>query len=112
MDLPKKIKVGHMHYDLVSWSELEADAKDCWGRHSPKQQILNYREDLKLRTKAEVILHEVIHAVCEHWDREENANEEATVRKITNGLAAVWVDNPQLIAWFNYAFTEPSDAQI
>ena len=105
MDLPAPIKVGH--YTIVfkmlgpDYVHDEEDAtKDAWGFFDPKDWVIMLDPGLEERPVllAEVIIHEVQHAINEVYGvSEDNHTEEKMVTQGARGWTQVLIDNPHLM---------------
>jgi hypothetical protein len=56
---------------------------------------------------AVTLLHEILHTIYYVWDLSSNSREEDTVYRIGQGLAAVWRDNPEVMAWIHRGLSKP-----
>lgn len=94
------IKVLHVDYDLVAMPPDYADASNQWGDTDKSKRIIRVDTRAKPRDVAEVLLHELIHAVWEAMGIPGRPREERAVRAISTGLTTVWRDNPALHKWY------------
>ena len=76
-------------------SEL-ADAQNIYGNINHTKQIISLHKDLSKERRKEVLLHEVIHGVCNQWLDMKSEEEEKFVEAVAYGLACVLKDNPKL----------------
>lgn len=104
MDLPKPIKVGH--YKVVfkevtaDYEHEEDDTKDAWGFYVPKYKVIYLDPELAELPimLAEVVIHEVQHAINDVYGVEEdNHSEEKMVTQGARGWTQVMIDNPELM---------------
>ena len=99
--LPKKIKIGHLSYQVKYVKDLRNDeGSRLYGQHRPSDQIICLDADLSLEREKEVVLHELLHAIWCHYQLPKD-NEERYVECIGNGLATIFADNPKLRRFFD-----------
>lgn len=107
--LPSKVKIGYREYQIVDWEFLDASA------HGRMGEIAHISRRIKIATchgpvqAAETLLHEIIHGVFYVWCAADQDDEERTTSLLANGLATVWRDNPDVLAWIDEAMS--GDAQ-
>lgn len=78
--------------EFVSQESLPNDYGEC----IDTQQIIRVRTDLHKETQADVLLHELVHAV----DFAVNTKlTERQVHAIATGLLGVFFDNPEILEW-------------
>lgn len=103
MKPPKSVKVGHATYDLQPSEPHDSWARGVYGDMNYAHLRIRYNKALPPQAMAEVILHEVLHAIYSGWNVAEDDKEEAVVSKVAMGLSAVMRDNPRLVAWVQEA---------
>lgn len=89
-----KVKVVGKTYlvNFVDRKELPNDYGEC----NNETQIIRVRKDNHGETQADVLLHEIIHAV----DFAVNSDmTERQVHSIATGLLQVILDNPEIVKW-------------
>ena len=107
MKIPEKIKVGYKEYKLEKWKQTIANAGDAHGQFFAKEGIIGYTSEETGVSHANTILHELIHAIIYQWNIElDEKAEEHLVNGVTNGLTAVFVDNPNLIDYLKIKIKE------
>ena len=107
MKIPKKIKVGYRDYKLEEWKQTVASANDAHGQFFAKEGIIGYTVEEKGVSHANTILHEIIHAIIYQWNIDlGEKTEEHLVNGLTNGLIAVFVDNPNLMDYLKLKIKE------
>lgn len=104
--LPSSVRVGFLDYAIEPWSVIHAMDAQRFGECA--HQALAIRIDFShpYRKNAHTLLHEIMHAVCRVYAREDKAEEEKTVEIMSNGLAGVWRDNPAVFAWIARGLTD------
>ena len=100
-ELPKSIRVGYRTYAVEDWPAIQASAAARWGECDPTNLVIRVRVDLAQMIRAEVLLHEVLHAAYDMGRLEPGADEEKTVSVLANQLAQVWRDNPDLVSFLS-----------
>lgn len=100
MRMPRSIKIGHRVFSIVPWSEKAADASGARGNCQLEPPVIRIATYLKPFDKAEVMLHEVLHALWGDMPAD-GVSEEDAITRLAAGLSAAWVDNPNLIAWIS-----------
>jgi len=93
LNIPKKIKVGAIEYDIEivpfpDESDCQVDGKIYY--HLQKIKIKDYGLTDYLQ---EVFLHELVHAIFEHMQIEQS---EVPVTKISKALHMIIKDNPDI----------------
>lgn len=97
MKLPEKIRVGPIDY-VVQRGE--------WGTYMGfhwKKGTLSVDETLRPQVEAMCAVHEVLHALFDQYDVKQGDNEEAVVRRLAFGLAALVRDNPGFVDYLKEA---------
>jgi hypothetical protein len=102
---PDKIRVGPIEYDIEWYGEADKRALNyAIGQFDGHMGIIRIAECLKPKHMACVFVHEVVHAV--HWwihsttDDDQNVSEETSCNAAGYGLTDVWLDNPEVFAWW------------
>lgn len=106
--LPRSVKIGAFDIEIEHMSTLIAAERQEFGSFSAIQfKIRIQTADVPPRKVAHTVLHELAHAICRYWDIDVKGaeEEEPVVAKMAYGLAAIWRDNPELMAWINEALT-------
>lgn len=100
--IPTKLKIGHLHFDVIWSPELSKENTPAWGYCSPLDQALYLDASLKSKPQRakEIFIHELLHALMDQY-HPEAANidprvEESIVAALAAGLATVLVDNNRL----------------
>ena len=89
-----KLKIIGKTYDIsfVAQEELPKDYGEC----NDEQQTIKIRKDLNAEHQADVLLHEVLHAVSFAMNAKLS---ERQVHTVASGLLAVIYDNPEFMGW-------------
>ena len=91
-----KIKIGCLTYVVKEIDEQLADARDIYGNINHNEQVISLRKNLSKERRKEVLLHEVMHGICNQWLDLKTEEEEKFVEAVSYGLACVFRDNPKL----------------
>ena len=100
MRMPRQVKVGHRIFSIVPWSTKAADAAGARGNCQQEPPIIRLATYLKPFDKAEVMIHELLHA-CWGDMVAEGVSEEDAVTKLASGFSGIWADNPDLVSWIS-----------
>jgi hypothetical protein len=100
-EMPKSIRIGYRDYAVEHWPTNIATASNRLGECDRMNFVIRVREDMNPQLTAEVLLHEVIHAVWEMGCMGDppSGDEERCVNILGNQLTQVWRDNPKFIAF-------------
>ena len=94
----KTIRVGS--YDVKVTPLTGEEAEKCLGIFHKTEMRMGFQD--KYATKqleAQIVLHEVCHAIYDVMDIHAKDGEERIVSQMSQGLAQVIRDNPKLIHW-------------
>lgn len=106
-ELPAKIKVGFRDFTLESpWDPVLSSDAEAFGQCHTREGIIKVCQRFGTRKAAHTLLHEIMHAVYWTYHIADDANEEATVSAMSQGVAATWRDNPSVFAWIDYHIRE------
>lgn len=109
MNLPKRIQIGYRIYRVEVAHELGID-DDC-GSHNCVRGLLRLNPHLDAQETANTLLHEILHGVVRTQGIAlPTEEEERIVNTLSNGLAAVMVQNPGLMADIEALLREPLDS--
>jgi hypothetical protein len=101
--IPTSIRVGYRDYRVEMWSAITATSSERYAECDRVALVIRVREDLPEQFKAECVLHETLHAAYDMAGLESGDPEERTVSLLSNQLAAIWRDNPDLVAYLSEA---------
>lgn len=107
--LPKCVKVGAWNYEIQRWDSKDADDARKYGETSNNQKIIRVDDSFTPQQTASTLLHEIIHAIYCRWRIEKPFDEEQIVDRLTEGLSAVWRDNPEVCFWIHERLSKPSE---
>lgn len=98
--LPAAVKVGYKTYRIVEMSDVESDQHRASGQTMHILGRMTINLGMGTREAAETLLHEIMHAVWSIWKMpHKDIEEEPAVSSLAAGLATVWRDNPEVLAW-------------
>ena len=101
MDLKDYIKIGYRNYKLDIWPDTFATTEEAEGEFFAKEGKIGIKgSTIDSAHGANTVLHEVLHAIAYQYaisDILKEHKEEKLVNTFTNGLMAVFVDNPWLL---------------
>jgi hypothetical protein len=97
-----KIKVGYAEYKLRPLSKTQV--KDSQGMCDYTKHVIKYDRSQHGSEHVNTILHEIFHAICYASGLTPSniitpEGEETFVNVYTNGITAVFKDNPKLLKW-------------
>jgi hypothetical protein len=110
MNRPTKVKVGALDYE-IRWHDKDwHDSTNCRGEIVFPQQRINLADDLPPQELASTFLHEVIHAILQHYDRAGDNRDipisrENVCEYCSYGIQMVWRDNPEAFEWWQGLIT-------
>jgi hypothetical protein len=93
--LPKTIRFLHLTIPLVAGGTTDPDTLGEW--HANKAEV-HYEPNTTVAVLKETILHEVLHAVCEHSGLDPD-DHETIIRAISPLLLHVLRENPKFLKW-------------
>lgn len=106
--LPKKIKIGYKDYTISLFTSIDTSREQKYGHADHTACQIKIMPDLTNKELANTLYHEILHGVffCFNVpdgsgeDRINHLTEERAVLSITNGIMAVYRDNPDLHDFF------------
>tara|TARA_B100000745_G_scaffold40680_1_gene24838 strand:+ start:54 stop:452 length:399 start_codon:yes stop_codon:yes gene_type:complete len=99
------IKIGYTRYDIQVWDKMTATSNEAYGEFYEKEQVIGIDGNQKGGQLVNTLLHEIMHGIIFQYGLKDglepkgDAKEEQIVNATTNGLSAVFVDNPWLLPW-------------
>lgn len=63
MRVPKTVRVAGYDITVKYKQDLKLQGDDCWGTYDPHANTICLRKGMEKNRKAEIILHECIHAI-------------------------------------------------
>lgn len=109
---PSTVRVGYRDYKVIVFPASESRAEQCLGRCDNHRGQIKVDETIIAEEPAQAantLLHEIIHACWYVGDIENDDKQEKTVSVLTNQLGCVWRDNPDVIAYLDWAFRGQGD---
>ena len=104
VELPSDtIKIGYTTYDIQVWDKMTATTNEAYGEFYEKEQVIGIDGNQKGSQLVNTLLHEIMHGIIFQYglkiddEKKTEAKEEHIVNATTNGLSAVFVDNPWLL---------------
>lgn len=97
--MPKQVLIGPYLYEIVDWDHAESVAAEAYGECSHEHQTIKVRKTLKGSRKAEVLLHEILHACWEAGSILDNPDEEHAVNSLGIQLTQAMRANPEVFRW-------------
>lgn len=104
LEHPETLLVGPFYYEIINnWPDKDADAADAHGVCDRKRHTIHIRESLNDQLRAEVLLHEVLHAIfgnsgLTHTDVI-NDREEIIINQLGLGLISLMRTNKDFIPY-------------
>lgn len=106
LSLPSQIKVGPFTFDVKKAEKLiDDDGKTgLWGLYLPECHSIILSEEMDTPAKlAEIVIHEVGHAIWDMMRLGKRPKEEKVVTYMARGWLQVYQENPGLLKWLNEA---------
>jgi len=102
MKLPGIIYIGHRKIKIKEISPKTADKDKIYGDFDSQQDLIRIDKSLKNEKKLNTLLHEIAHALLDHFNAELNKKDEEKVCEVLgSGLSDVFFNNPKLIKVIN-----------
>ena len=99
---PSKIKIGARDYVLEDWHPTHAAEDGKFGTCDTNYGVIRVCRNHGEQKAATTLIHEIMHAIYAEYSISPDDDEERTVHALSNGMAAVWRDNPAVFAWVGY----------
>lgn len=106
MKLPSGVRIGYRHYRVVGIGGADRDDLGFHGVHAHGSGLIRVCEDDDPEKRANTLLHEVFHGLFSVGVYGRGDDEELIVERVANGVSQLWQDNPELIAYLDWAFGE------
>ena len=104
-----KVKVGYQEINIIIEKASFSKPSDSYGEFDHRKNVISIQEDLSDRDYACTLLHEVLHAIVYYYSLTQTgqpldteSKEETTINSITNGLMALFKDNPNILKEFQH----------
>lgn len=98
---PKRLKIGRKYYSVL-YQYLPHD----YGRMNPNKNTIRVDETQPPYLEAEILIHEVLHAIWASRGLTPRITEEKAVTALATGLAEVFRDNHGLMAYLESRIKE------
>lgn len=103
MRRPRQVKILGFNYKIVGMTPSQVMGFGAEGLHMADELEIGIADHLPPIRQVQVLLHEMLHAICYSMGmRGEALDEETVVEKMSDGLLAVWRDNPHAFSWCNH----------
>ena len=99
--LPKRIRVLNLTFKIKWLDETTHSAAEAYGFCCYDTQTIGITERLEKDQMADVILHEIIHALYFAMGLKEDSDEERVAHGISAGLCTVFKSNPKFFKWWS-----------
>lgn len=103
--IPTTVKVGYRDYAIIDWNPAHAARASRYGECVHPEREIRVSTEHGYREAAQTLLHEIYHAIFASFPVYEQDAEERIVTGLSACFAAVWRDNPGVIAWINEGLT-------
>lgn len=107
--LPSFVKVGAHRVPIVYKESIEGDDEDSlhYGMFYVAEFRIEFRSKMRPSRTAEILLHEVLHAINTTYGFVDQEQEERTVTTLAAALTKLAQDNPEFIQqWLHHACKE------
>jgi hypothetical protein len=98
--MPSSVLIGYAPITIREMPGDEAVARDINGWWNYEQSLIEVAENIAPQVKAEVLLHEILHACCTFGNVGLNDEDE---ERVVQGMAPVLLDmlcnNPEVVKW-------------
>ena len=98
---PKTVKVKNNEYKIVSKTREWKEENGAYGMIHFDKNLIEIANSQSKQNLVDTVLHEILHAIVEEYKIKftHHKVEERIVTHISQGLTAVFKDNPNLIEW-------------
>jgi len=102
MKLPATIYLGHRKLKVKEISSKIADKDGVYGDFDSAKDIIRIDKTLKSPKKLNTLIHEIVHAILDHFNAELKLKDEEKVCEVLgSGLTDLLFQNPKLIKYIN-----------
>lgn len=101
--IPKSIRVAGHTITIETFGINTAKAGDIFAAYHCIDAKIVICDELDKISALDTLIHEIGHAIYFHYGIRDGDNEEHTVNQMGVGWAQIWVDNPDLVKFLNYA---------
>lgn len=109
--LPRRVWVGSYEFSMRLVDPTDKMLLDCKGVASSGMSTFDHdgegygiwvSEMMALRTRLEIVMHEITHAINFAYDVKNRSAEETIAEKHGHAWSQFWLDNPRFERWFVY----------
>lgn len=97
--LPTSVKIGYQRFTIVDWDSRVAAGARQYGQCDHASATIKVCTMYGWVNAANTLLHEIMHAVWTAQALDNDDHEERYVLAFSNGLSAMMVDSPEVMAW-------------
>lgn len=98
MNIPGIIYIGHRKIKIRQISPKTADKDKIYGDFDSQKDLIRIDKSLKDEKKLNTLLHEIVHALLDHFNAELKLKDEEKVCEVLgSGLSDLFFNNPKLI---------------
>lgn len=106
---PTTIRILHLNWGLAFVDPAVAEQADAYGWTDKVRQKIFVSASLRPRMTAEVVLHEVLHAIFASCGIPDEITEEQACSMLSGPLLLVMLENPELQAWIQFLLFNAPD---
>ncbi|MCB1466620.1 MAG: hypothetical protein KDK08_05615 [Rhizobiaceae bacterium] len=99
MNMPDRVQIGPYPYEIREWDHAVSVEAGAYGLCDMENQTIWVRQTLKGPRKAEVLLHEILHACWESGSLPDAPDEEHAVNALGIQLTQAMRANPEVFRW-------------
>ncbi|BCJ91812.1 hypothetical protein IZ6_25470 [Terrihabitans soli] len=100
MKLPASIKIGPYVWKIQLRSKTWQKREGKFGFCRFDDFAMDIVDDLPPLFKAEIVHHEIGHAIWWTYNLDSREREERAIMSLSRGYIDLWADNPELLRWF------------
>jgi hypothetical protein len=113
MRRPRQVKILGFNYKIVGLTPSQVMGFGAEGLHMADELEIGIGDHLPPIRQVQVFLHESLHAITYSMGlRGEALDEETVVEKLSDGLIAMWRDNPYAMSWCNHVIQAEEEAWL
>lgn len=99
MNIPKKVRIGSMNYDVILTDKtILKGNQQCYGHIDWEHHIIEIDKTLQdVQGQEQTFLHELVHGIVHERNLNiQNSDEETITDEIATGLHQIIKDNPEI----------------
>lgn len=98
--LPKSLRIGALDWQIERWNAAQAQGANRFGECSHVEQIIRIDSAIVSPARvADILFHEVNHAIYARYRLNDDDKEERVVALFATGWLQVFRDNLQILVW-------------